>query len=563
MTSLGFPESDDRLQKARQSLALEEHACRCVARIFVNGTEKGTGFLLSDNWFVTCQHVLPDAKSASSPKSIAQFDYGMRSDGTIPSIEFHFDASTFYSSPCDGGDDWTLIKLKPHPVRGLASILYEGGLSLADDVGVTVGDRLAIVQHPEATLKKTVVSRVTELPPARIGHDVDTAGGSSGSPIFNDHWQVVGIHRLRRENFLKEGIHIGTVIQGIKSFGLWPLRSPALEIYDERGPMSVDSPWYITREADRLAFSHFEKQRGITLALKGPPQLGKSSLAARLEASLLNKNWQSATVDLRADFNEADFADAPTFFRCLARRILDHTGGPDAAMAVFERDRTPNSLASFFNELDRDDSRPLLLILDRVEVLTGKGSCSPVLTGLRVVHNAQGRLGKRAWLKMILITTIKYKQRGPDGSIFDVAKQVSMADFDLPELHQLISLYGNLSVDAERLLAFLGGHPAFTRQALNQLADSGGTFDDLVQAAQADGDIFRDHLDRIVAGFRESPHGRELALAFRELVKGRPLDSEEVFEALNALGVLHGTDAATASSRCLLYSHWLPSHLPR
>lgn len=561
MSTAGFQHSDERIQSQKLRLAQEEHACRCVARIFVNGREEGSGFLLPNNWLLTCHHVLPDDTAAGHRLSFAEFDYFLRTDGTSPEpVRFHFSPETFPYSPFNGGNDWALLKLKPNPTKGLASVLY-GGLPL-QSLAPERGDPVTVIQHPAGEMKKTASSKLTDVTTNRLYHDVATEGGSSGSPVFDAEWRVIAMHRGAHSETKKEAVHINAILEDLQHAGVLPLEPVGREPMDERGTMAPDSPWYVERQADKVAFAHFFKNHGITLALNGPPQLGKSSMAARLEAALVKQNWQSVTIDLSLHFTAERSPGSHEFFRAVAQQILREAGGHEAALANFERDGNSSAFKAFLQDLGRDATKPLLLILDRLDALAGKPACSPVLTGLRVAHNAQGLMNKRAWLKFILITTSKPRQTGPDGSIFDVAKDPEIEDFTLPELHELVLRHAPLQVDATRLHEFLGGHPCFTRQALNELA-AGGTLDDLIAEALRDGGIFHRHLKQVVKDFRDLPDGKALSHAFRGMLEGKLLDSEETFEALASLGVVRGADAAHAAPRCQLYRDWLPSHLPK
>jgi V8-like Glu-specific endopeptidase len=57
----------------------------------------------------------------------------------------------------------------------------------------------------------------------------DTLPGSSGSPVFNSSWQVVALHHsggwlpepgTNRVSFRNEGIHVRTLMRGLKRCGL-------------------------------------------------------------------------------------------------------------------------------------------------------------------------------------------------------------------------------------------------------------------------------------------------------------------------------------------------------
>src|SRR5205823_431544 len=61
---------------------------------------------------------------------------------------------------------------------------------------IKTGDHINIIQHPEGRPKQiSIQNNLVEY----VGGDVlqyvtSTSPGSSGSPVFNDGWQVVGLH---------------------------------------------------------------------------------------------------------------------------------------------------------------------------------------------------------------------------------------------------------------------------------------------------------------------------------------------------------------------------------
>ena len=63
---------------------------------------------------------------------------------------------------------------------------------------------LNIVQHPAGEVKQIAIRRNDFVGPLegdanRFTYLTDTLPGSSGSPVFNDEWEVVGLHRGSRK----------------------------------------------------------------------------------------------------------------------------------------------------------------------------------------------------------------------------------------------------------------------------------------------------------------------------------------------------------------------------
>ena len=57
-------------------------------------------------------------------------------------------------------------------------------------------EHVVIVQHPNGGLKQIALTanHVLQVKRPYLHYSTDTMPGSSGSPVFNDQWQVIAIH---------------------------------------------------------------------------------------------------------------------------------------------------------------------------------------------------------------------------------------------------------------------------------------------------------------------------------------------------------------------------------
>jgi len=160
---------------------------RAVARV-VAPNETGSGFLIANNWLITNHHVLKSVDQAKETK--VQFNYQKKWHGTDAI------ADEYTPAPENGGffsserDDWTAVKL-----NGDANQKW-GAISIGDHAAVKNG-RAIIIQHPGGDSKSIAMYHniVTYADENIVQYLTDTRPGSSGSPVFDGHWNLVAIHR--------------------------------------------------------------------------------------------------------------------------------------------------------------------------------------------------------------------------------------------------------------------------------------------------------------------------------------------------------------------------------
>lgn len=164
-----------------------------VGRIHVRtpqGAGFGTGFLVAPRLVMTNNHVLEDASIAGSSK--IEFDFQEGADGKLlPSVFVNFDPATFFVT--DKTLDFSLVALQ----GDLAPISRMGfnGLS-AEEGKVIVGEYVSIIQHPSGERKQLALreNQIVDVLDDFLHYKTDTSPGSSGSPVFNDQWEVVALH---------------------------------------------------------------------------------------------------------------------------------------------------------------------------------------------------------------------------------------------------------------------------------------------------------------------------------------------------------------------------------
>jgi V8-like Glu-specific endopeptidase len=190
------------------SLAGALYSAHAVCLVEIpKGSPQGTGFLINRDLLMTNQHVLRTEEDVR--EAVVRFDYRMDENGVASSgAVFSLDDGFYHSSPAEQLD-FALVKTRGIPLQHL----------IATDVSVTTNEltrlgkhrgylvvaprflrrseRVNIIQHPAGQPLKVVLTQnriANDMTDSRVQYVADTQHGSSGSPVFDQHWNVVALH---------------------------------------------------------------------------------------------------------------------------------------------------------------------------------------------------------------------------------------------------------------------------------------------------------------------------------------------------------------------------------
>jgi len=192
-----------------------------VCRIELAEEPIGTGFLIASSLLLTNYHVIAPFEESDPHELLGQIV--LRFGYLTPQISQGPIGQTFRLAPdpllkfstVDQGLDYALLQVedKIQSAVGLSHISFRPGRLPNPDTNIH------ILQHPEGqTMRLTVgnngITGVYERD-GLVQYVSDTAIGSSGSPCFNDSWELVSIHHaqvaatfgVKSEGILVEAIH--------------------------------------------------------------------------------------------------------------------------------------------------------------------------------------------------------------------------------------------------------------------------------------------------------------------------------------------------------------------
>jgi hypothetical protein len=185
------------------------YSAQAVCRIEIpEETPKGTGFLVGPDLLLTNHHVLKTRDHVE--KASVRFDYRVDSTGVVSSPGRLFKLDPGFYFPSDEEKlDYALVRVQgkpletitvPDPNPSLMDLVLTGkhrGYLVLKSEFITENDRVNIIQHPEGKPMKAVLTQnyvARDMSNTRVQYVADTMEGSSGSPVFNQKWEVVALH---------------------------------------------------------------------------------------------------------------------------------------------------------------------------------------------------------------------------------------------------------------------------------------------------------------------------------------------------------------------------------
>jgi len=163
---------------------------------------------------MTARHVLPNKAAASSAFIVFGYDNPVANNNVREAYRksvWKLDPDTLFIE--DEGMDVALVA-----VRASDQKVPSTPIAMERDPTIIKGnDSFNIIQHPSGGPKKFALRgwKLKEAKNGCIQYNTDTMPGSSGSPVFNDFWQLVAVHHSSDKDDSKNEVNQGTYINGI------------------------------------------------------------------------------------------------------------------------------------------------------------------------------------------------------------------------------------------------------------------------------------------------------------------------------------------------------------
>ncbi|MCE0446643.1 trypsin-like peptidase domain-containing protein [Streptomyces tricolor] len=142
---------------------------------------------------MTNNHVLRSLEEASH--AVVEFNFQAGVDGRpLDPVTFKIEPQNFFAT--DRDLDFTVVAVAEQDQQGARLADFDWlPLDGAQGRGHS-GEFVNIIQHPNGEPKQLALreNQIVDLLDRFVHYATDTAPGSSGSPVFNDQWEVVALH---------------------------------------------------------------------------------------------------------------------------------------------------------------------------------------------------------------------------------------------------------------------------------------------------------------------------------------------------------------------------------
>lgn len=329
-----------------------------------------------------------------------------------------------------------------------------------------------------------------------------------------------------------------------------PPSPPVIRIQPEstwtipKGALHHNSPFYVERSADTQVQRLIAKPGGVTIAIRGPRQIGKTSLLVRLAHAAHAHGKLVAWIDFQL-FTKDVLASADTFYQQFCQRIYDRLRkqlqlGSTIGEFWPHPINDPSSCTDFLKEgLLPKLGRPLVLAMDEVDRMLDSPIRSDFFGMLRTMHDARAIEEPLRLLDLVLVASTEPSLWIPEAnrSPFARAEPVSLDTFTDRQLEALNDSYNRplQPKKVEQLMDLLSGHPFLSHYAMYAVANGDYTFDALRRRAADVHGPFDDHLTHLLFRLFRSP---ELPQAYLRVITKNRCDDEIVFDRLHGAGLV-------------------------
>lgn len=197
--------------------AIQRAASVCLVDAGPSGT--GTGVVIDYDLILTNYHVLVPSQAVDLAAVVrkTRVRFGVLSGSNNPTVDLRLAENPVVASSPIHKLDYVLLRLeRPAEVIAREPVPFT-------TTPPTLRSGLNLLHHPEGLEMKLSLSSngvyLADSATGRLQYVTKAANGSSGSPCFNEDWQLVGIHHAERSRAfgsIREGILISNIYNEIR-----------------------------------------------------------------------------------------------------------------------------------------------------------------------------------------------------------------------------------------------------------------------------------------------------------------------------------------------------------
>ncbi|KYC39857.1 ATPase [Scytonema hofmannii PCC 7110] len=329
------------------------------------------------------------------------------------------------------------------------------------------------------------------------------------------------------------------------------------------GTMDSESQFYIERPQDAIAIATMKRQ-GITLTIKGPRQMGKSSLLIRVIDGAMKVGKQVAFLDFQL-FDQDTLTNADIFYLQFCTILTEQLGMPNRTAEFWKQGVGNNQRCTRYMQsyLLKELSGSLVLAMDEVDRIFDAEFRSDFFSMLRSWHNNRALPTMRVWKKfdLALVTATEpyHLIANLHQSPFNVGEVLLLEDFTPEQVADLNQRHGSplTPLQTNQLMELLHGHPYLVRRALYLVASQQITAEELFAKAIGDRGPFSDHLRYHLFRIYEK---KDLVQGFLQTIRNNTCPDERIARLLSAAGLVR-REGQIVVPRCQLYADYFQEHL--
>jgi hypothetical protein len=321
------------------------------------------------------------------------------------------------------------------------------------------------------------------------------------------------------------------------------------------GAVRLDDPCYIAQRQD-LQVRALAKQPGVTLVLKAPRQMGKTSLLVRYLHDCKQAGKKVALIDCQ-QLSDDDLNDQKAAMTRLGARLIKELGIDPSARQVID---SPGDLTDFLEDVIFPRfEQPIVVAFDEIDRFVSRPYRDSLFAAMRGWHNNRG-LRSEKWesldLALVIATEPSMLIQDGEQSPFNVAEPFRLEPFGRLQLDRLNHVFGRLIAagDLDVLHELTGGQPYLARLAFWRLSTGGmASFRELDRHAADDDGPFGEHLRTKLSQLQRRP---ELLEVFGSLIRRGVQPSQDDYWRLHAAGLANRRQDGTVVPANLLYARF-------